>query len=111
MSILDDIKNSVNLDDISYKAKQLASDALDFAEEHKEGIVVAYCAADIIGKATAGIKKAEKKKETYQIWDPKHMHMWELRRKLTNREHAEIDFRVRRGEHMGKVLAEMRVLR
>lgn len=119
MSIFDEIKNSVKdvtLDDVMYEAKRVACDALDFAADHKEGLavcaLVAPAAYEIGRKMVKDIKHdSNDKRERCQYWDRRTMHMWETRRPLTNRELMELDYRVKRGEHMGKILSDMRVLR
>lgn len=119
MSIFDEIKNSVKdvtLDDVMYKAKRVAGDALDFAADHKEGLtvcaLVAPAAYEVGRKVVKDIKHNKRDKaDRCHYWDRRTMHMWETRRPLTNREWMELDYRVKRGENAGKVLSEMRLLR
>ena len=114
--MLEDIKNYVKDNDLVGEAKQAAGDALNFVEEHKEGILISVLSASAVGNMINNAQrnkriKKEVKRVTYSIWDPKHMHHWELRRPLTNREKVELDRRVASGEDMANVLYQMRVLR
>ena len=118
----EDIK-SITIEDVCDKAKEIAGDVLDFAEEHKEGIAVGLPCVFVAGGFVRELTKERKRRRVererikdqerkrYMIWDPRNMHHWDLRRPLTNVERRELDFRVNKGEHMADVLEDMRVLR
>ena len=89
---------------------------LDFVQENEEAILVTVPIVMTLGtlvhNANVDYKMAQdRKRTTYTIWDPRHMHAWDLRRQLTNRERRELDRRVKNGENMADVLEDMRVLR
>lgn len=85
--------------------------------DNKEEILLAIpaiCGLLYKGSKTIGkrVNLAEEKrlKENY-VYDRSLGHYWELRRKLTNSEWAEIERRKRNGEKLADILSSMRVLK
>lgn len=88
-----------------------------FVNNNKETItVLAPCA---IGAVVKGVKAADKRAKIKKEEDLKDLycydrslgHYWSLRRKLTNKEWAEIDRRKKCGERLSDILSEMKVLK
>lgn len=55
--------------------------------------------------------KIEERNRDRRVYDTSLGHYWELRRKLDNRDWTEINRRRNRGESLGEILEEMRVLK
>lgn len=95
------------------KAEELRDWRRDHPDEFLAVTTIAIPGVLAIGKAAAkrsNFKKQEELKENY-CYDPSLGHYWELKRKLSNREWAEIERRRNNGEPYWAILSSMRVLK
>lgn len=92
-------------------------DARCFWEENKDTII--KLTPVVVGGATVMVRvigrrmnlATEQKMKDRYVWDPKLGHYWEIRKKLSNAQWAEIERRKESGEAMGQILASMKVLK
>ena len=98
--------------------KGAASKAWEFVKDKENREVIATVGGAIIG-GLIGLKKyrsatnqqTERERIDHTYYDPQTGCHWELRRKLTNDERAELVTRRRRGEFTEDILNDMRVLK
>ena len=91
--------------------------ALDWWEDNKMTILTVGPLA--IGLATKGIQivgkninlRLEQRNKDLRLYDTSLGHYWELRRKLNNADWVQINRRRDRGESLGNILDEMKVLK
>lgn len=98
------------------KAKKAGSDAIRFAENNKEVLVAAIPLAIAAVKAmqTASVShrmNTERKRIDQTYYDPSTGFHWELRRKATNADRAEILRRKGAGQDTYTILKQMGLIR
>lgn len=120
------IYDTVKVEGKEYKRnwKEKLSDGLhttaDFIRDNKEMIVllipVATSAASCVGNIAKGlvrlgVAKTERKVTDRRCYDPSEGHYWTLKRALTNEDWLKVSQRQARGERLGDILADMRLLK
>lgn len=92
----------------------------DFIRDNKEMIVLlipvatsaASCVTNITkGLIRLGVAKTERKVTDRRCYDPSEGHYWTLKRALTNEDWLKVSQRQVRGERLGDILADMRLLK
>lgn len=104
-------------EDVTRKAGWFYWDAKKWVRDNKEIVIIAAPIALGVCKELMKVtvknkqlKEEQRLKDRY-IYDRSNMHYYELRRDLTTREWLEIEERKRRGESLGWILNDMRVLK
>lgn len=120
------IYDTVKVEDKECKRnwKEKLSDGLrttaDFIRDNKEMIVLlipvatsaASCVTNVAkGLVRLGVAKNERKVTDRRCYDPSEGHYWTLKRALTNEDWLKVSQRQARGERLGDILADMRLLK
>lgn len=97
------------------KIQRKAKAAKEWVVANREVVVGAIGFMSAAGaKGVSAVRKAHKHREERtkerRIYDHSAGHRWNLRRKLSNEEWAEVDRRKKNGEKLGDILEEMKVL-
>lgn len=96
-------------------AKVKASEAYKWCVSHKEELLgllpLALGAIGVIKKMKPSVQETERERIDTTYYDPHTGLHWQLRRKLTNSERAELARRQRLGEYTEEILTGMRVLK
>ena len=93
-------------------AKLKAYQVADWAEEHREVLMVTIPAIGIGGRFIAkrsNLNQERQLKDKY-IYDRSAGHYWKLRKKPTQNQWAEIDRRKANGERLSDILMSMRLM-
>lgn len=97
--------------------RRKVNDAVNWANEHKELLILAVPVA--VGAVKAGVKFTSKQITLHKEQDLKDLycydrslgHYWKLRRELTNDEWLEIERRKQNGESLADILDDLKVLK
>lgn len=99
------------------KIEEMKQKAKDWWEENKGYLVVVVpVAGAVLGKGIKALSqhhnlKMEERNKDRRLYDTSLGHYWELKRKLCNDDWVQINRRRNRGESLGDILDEMRVLK
>lgn len=109
--------NKQDFENAKRTTKAKVEKTLRWLEDNPEVVIV--LAPIVLGGtfqlAKLGVRRHNLSLETNHrekyVYDRSLGHYWELRRKLSNNEWVAIETRRRRGESLGKILGDMKVLR
>ena len=112
-----DIGKELKKQELRQKWNERKQKVIDWWDDNK--MYVAIVVPVVGGILSKGIKaasqyhnlKMEERMKDRRLYDPTIGHYWELSRKLDNDDWVEINKRHRRGESLGEILNEMRVLK
>lgn len=109
--------NKQDFENAKRTIKTKVNKTIKWLEENPEVVIVVapIVIGGVVKLTQAGIRHhnltLETKHREKYVYDRSLGHYWELRRKLSNNEWGAIETRRRRGESLGKILGDMKVLR
>lgn len=110
-------KEESKKDKIVKKVKAKLNDGKEWVKRNKEAVIVmapfALSGLNTIIKVTgkrSNLRKEEQLKDLY-CYDRSMGHYWRLKRKLSNKEWIEVNARKKRGERIGDILDDLKVLK
>ena len=112
-----DIGKQLKKEERKRKFEEMKAKAKDWWDENKGYVaIVVPVVGAVLGKGIKAMSqhhnlKMEERNKDMRLYDTSLGHYWELKRKLRNDDWVQINRRRNRGESLGDILDEMRVLK